>query len=164
MWRHQALAIGLASFVFILAGCNTSQPVRGTGIISIDGPQNLEMWASSGCVAAGDTVKLRATLTNNSPKAQVFDVPDQPVLDIWILIPIGTVRWSDGQPLTPALTHLELQPGQSKSIEMDWSTKGLRYGGPIGVEVRFIDSPRAPKPTMAGVTVQVAGCVGPFGP
>jgi hypothetical protein len=34
--------------------------------------------------------------------------------------PTAFLRWSDGKPLTADLTHLQLKPGESKTIEMSW--------------------------------------------
>jgi len=47
------------------------------------------------------------------------------VFDLIITDYNGEHRWSDGKDLTPELTLLELQPGQSKTIEMNWVVQPL---------------------------------------
>jgi len=64
----------------------------------------------------------------------VIDSKDQPVLDIVISLSNSQVRWSDGKPLTRELTRLQLNPGESKTIEMDWvATNDIGYHGTAAV-------------------------------
>jgi len=100
---------------------------------------------------------LRATVTNKTSKTQTFETTDVPVLDLLVAYGKGAQRWSDGKPLTPDLTHLELQPGQSKTIEMDWIAQPT-----VGVVVAtFFYSDRPSFKQEASVTIGVP-CPGPF--
>ncbi len=146
----------IAALVFttMLTGCYG--PVSGS---MVGGDIAVEMWASTSCAQPGDTIHLRATATNRGNRVWIVDTKDEPVFDI--LFPI---RWSAGKPLTADLTHLELQPGQSKSIEMDYVLpKGI--SGVVGAQAQFIYSPTAPGGTARpGVTINVGSCPGPLGP
>ncbi len=101
-------------------------------VVSVEsGPLVAEIWASDGCPRVGETVTIRASVTNKGTHLFVIEVADQPVLDIVLL---GQRRWSDGKQLTSELTHLELKPGESKSIEMQYVVQE-RYSA---VYARFI--------------------------
>jgi len=65
-------------------------------------------------------VTVRAKVTNQSSEPFHEELKDQPVLDLFV----GEARWSEGKPLTPDLTQLDLKPGESKSIEMQYVVKG----------------------------------------
>ncbi len=144
-----------------LLGC-LSKPIKLT---SVRGDFVVEIWASSDCVQPGDTIKLRATVTNKGTADQVVELSDQPVLDIVIRNQGPSIRWSDGKSLTPDLTRLELKPGESKSIEMEWKAKTPSPGYVFYVDARFIDDARfANDPVRPGITVSVSVCPGPFGP
>lgn len=124
------------------------------------------MWASKNCVQPGETVSLRATATNRGNRTQVIEVKDKPVLDIIVdftkSTAKGVTRWSDGKPLTPELTRLELKPGESKSIEMGWNPDQSAYG-PVGVNALFVDSEK-PGGAAPSVLINVRTCPGPLGP
>jgi Intracellular proteinase inhibitor len=120
---------------------------------------DVEMWASSGCMHVGDKVHLRATVSNRGPKPQTIDLKDTPVLDIVFGNPDAGPRWSDGRPLTPDLTRLELKPGESKSIEMDW----VAEYGTKNITAVFRTDRRFP-PLEPGVTINVGTCAGFLGP
>jgi hypothetical protein len=89
--------------------------IIGNGLVAID------VWVSDRCPENGEIVTVRATATNKTIQPQVLELKDQPVFDLGVGI-WGTspTRWSDGKALTPDLTRLELQPGQGKTIQMDW--------------------------------------------
>lgn len=106
-----------------LLGCqHVPKPAISTSTLNLGGEGVVtEIWVSDACPQTGEIITARATVTNETSKTQVFDSKDHPVLDL----AVGRVgegafpRWSDGKALTPDLTHLELQPGQSKTIQMD---------------------------------------------
>jgi hypothetical protein len=107
-----------------LLGCqHVPKPVtRSGGLVIGTGAVRVDVWVSDACPQDGETVTARATVTNGTIEPHVYDSKDQSVLDL--IVTTGgtggvTTRWSDGKALTPDLTHLELQPGQSKTIEMD---------------------------------------------
>lgn len=114
--KIEFVLIGIVLVVF-LSGCNGRPPVSNTTVVN---DLVITMWISNPCVQPGDTVHLRATVVNEGTTIEVVDLRDNPVLDIEILLDSNKVRWSDGKPLTAALTHFEIEPGQSKSIEMEW--------------------------------------------
>ncbi len=106
---------------------------------------------------------LRATVTNHTTKTQVIELTDQPVLDIIIRNQGQIVRWSNGKPLTPDLTRLQLKAGESKEIEMEWTVKTPTPSTVFYVDANFVYSTRVPALTP-GVTISVSVCPGPFGP
>ncbi len=109
-WRILLLlALGL------LVGCGSGS------VSSLSRDRNIfvELWASTGCPGIGHPVQLRATVTNSSNQTEVVQLTDKPILDIAVRVDEGkTARWSDSHPLTPDQTHMELKPGESRSIEM----------------------------------------------
>lgn len=133
-----------------------SQKALGEGLV-------VEIWSSDGCPRIGERITLRATVTNARSSPLRVELKDQPVFDISIFYRTAegekTIHWSDGKPLTPDLTQLELKLGQSKSIEMQWVVQP-NVGG-VGVSAQFIDDPRFEpiNPVMV-----LGACSGPFGP
>ncbi len=125
----------LVTFLQILLfGClATGQSIR-TGREDF----SILLTADKKCAAVGETLHLKASVTNASSQTKVVELKDRPVFDMIIGTPQGgDKRWSDGKPLTPELTRLELLPGESKSIEMDWVSTGT-----TSVAVRFITDKR----------------------
>ncbi|MBI4786324.1 MAG: hypothetical protein HY782_04680 [Chloroflexi bacterium] len=155
------IPISLLILVMSLLGCSRpSQPISSTGGIDYT---TVEMWASSDCVQPGEHVQLRATVTNKGSQTQVVDLKDQPVLDIVFGNPGNPFRrWSNGRPLAPELTQLELKPGEFKTIEMDW-VPDASIQGPIHIWALFLDR-RGAFPTSPSVTVGVKYCPGPLSP
>lgn len=98
----------------LLSGCN--------GTVSSSSWMNetsVELEANPRCPGIGNPVTLRATLTNHGKQTEVVQLTDKPILDIAVRVDGGkTARWSDSHPLTPDQTHMELKPGESRSIEM----------------------------------------------
>ena len=128
------LALGLVGCGFHVPHPETTSSVVGIG----GGPIVVDMWANDNLVQPGETVKFRATVTNKTSEIFLIDLKDQPVLDIVTKSGGQVIRWSDGKALTSDLTHLELKPGESKTIEMDYVAKccdvilayaDFRYGG-----------------------------------
>lgn len=164
--HYHPIILCVLLLTFLPSCSRPSHPLSTTRGVGIgDGSLVVEMWASEDCVRPGDTVKLRATVTNTSSKTQVIELHDKPVLDLVIdfnkSTRIGMRRWSDGKPLTPDLTQLELTPGASKSIEMDWVVDEGKTG-PVGINAQFIYSDRVS--VVPGILVNVSICSGPLGP
>jgi len=106
----------------------------------------LNLWTSRYGLDVGESVDIRFTVENVGEKTKVIELADRPVMDI--SIGFGThpgvdpvrIRWSGGREITPELTRLVLEPGESKTIEMTWVPDekaknelagvagGLRYG------------------------------------
>lgn len=165
-YEEDAVRWYVVLFFFVLAlllsSCSRAEPVSMTSGVDIGGTLVDEIWAGSDCVQPGDNVQFRATVTNKSATTQVIESKDKPVLDIWIGSDVAVIaHWSDGKPLTPDLTRLELKPGESKTIEMNW----LVQKSPVGfsVSARFNYSDRFP-PLTPSVLINVGICPGPFGP
>lgn len=159
------LLIALLLTAFLMTACDrsvstgTAVGIGGTGYLDV------EMWASSNCVQAGDTVHLRATVTNRSDKNWTVELEDQPVFDIQSSSEGKRVHWSDGKPLSE-LSHLELKPGESRTLEMDVvAPKNQNYGF-IGAIARFVYSSRAAGgPARPGVMINIgSSCPGLIGP
>jgi len=138
-----------------LFGCqHVPNPVSASSVVSIDSILVVEVWVSDKCPENGKDITVRATVTNKGTKTQVLDSKDQPVLDL-IVTTGGTggvkTRWSDGKALTPDLTHLELQPGQSKTIEIDRRVTNLNNR--FSVEAALFDPARFYSPVMPYVLI-----------
>lgn len=164
MFPQHNILIGLA-LISVLSAC-TSMPVS---INDARGNNAIELWASAKCVKAGDTLTVRAIVTNHDSRTHLVELKDQPVLDLFIgyRTPTGStsISWSNGKPLTIDLTRLELQPGQSKSIEMQWVVIDPAPSA-IGVSARFFDDSRFLDHPLSPVMVIYGPgtCPGPFGP
>jgi len=88
----------------------------------------LEVWVDRHWVNVGGTVNIRFTVENHGEETQVFELKDQSVMDISVRIPARVqgendivTYWSDTGSITPEQKHLELGPGESKSITMEWA-------------------------------------------
>ena len=162
-WTERLMV--LLTIMSLLASCRPAKPVSNTQV-SHD-HITIETWGSSDCVAAGETVHLRATATNRGTEPFAVDLHDQPVLDLWVSgrvegKPTILQRWSDGKPLTPDITGLALQPGQSKTIEMDWIPAASVYG-PARAWAHYV--PRLPwgdDPLDVSITIEAQYCWGPL--
>lgn len=145
----------------MLPGC-LPKPVSSTSGVD---HTVVEIWASSYCTQPDDKIRLRATVTNNGTQTEFVELTGQPVLDIIVRNQGPVVRWSDGKSLTPELTRLQLRPGESKTIEMDWIVKQPTSGTVFSANASFVYDPRAPGgPISPGVLISVGICPGPFGP
>lgn len=121
----------------------------------------VQLWASKSCADYGEIVTIRATATNRDSRPLIVELKDQPVFDIIVGSPVTRrTRWSTGKPLTPDLTRLELMPGQSKTIEMQWiASEGE------GVTARFIDNALySDNPVNPNFFIYVGNCPGLIGP
>lgn len=141
----------VSAFALVLLGC------RG-GSVSVEHwreNQVVTIWLSQRCPDYGETVTLRATVTHRDLRPLVVELKDQPVFDIVVGYP-EVARWSEGKPLTPDLTRIELKPGQSKTIEMQWVATG-----PSRAYALFIDDPRYPDdPVDTNFFIYVGNCPG----
>lgn len=148
--------------VILTSGCKSvptsTQRYRGNIIV--------EVWSSAQCATVQQVVTLKATVRNQGDVPFEVEVPGQSVLDLEIRYPEmpsnQTIRWSDGKDITAGLTHLELGPGESKSIELQFtapSTSGF------GVSAKVYDSVRSLEdPITAFMIIPVGGCPGFIGP
>lgn len=84
----------------------------------------VEVWVSKVCAFDGDHVIVRGTVTNIGTRTHIIELGHQIVFDLIIADRTGVYRWSDGKPLTPELTRLELGPQESKTLEMQWTVVG----------------------------------------
>ncbi len=147
------LTFALSILAISLLACRVPKPVSSTGIID---EKVIEIWASTDLIQPGQTVKLRATLTNHSGKSQIIELKDRPVLDLVVVA--GTaeqptrIRWSDGKPLTADLTRLALQPGESKSIELSYVVQGCCNS--VQAYAEFVDTGPFP-PIRPGIVIFV---------
>ena len=115
----------IVSFLMVLSGCFAPNGVSGVpgnwGDLQIDISSNRNT-----CIPnPGEMLKFRATVTNRGGQSYTIHLQEKPVLDIEVDYSVSneerkTIRWSDGKPLTPEMMTLELAPGESKSIAMDW--------------------------------------------
>lgn len=160
MWRGRVVLVALT---LMLSGCYGPKSTS-----SIGGDVEVQMWASTSCAQPGDTVHLRATATNRGNRTWTVDTKDEPVLDIITSSDGKPVRWSDGKSLTPDLTHLELKPGESKTIEMDIViSRNLASGYPNGffaiAQAQFYYDARGGQ-VSPGVMINVWNCPSALGP
>ncbi len=132
------------------------------------GDLSVELWASTKCADPGESVTFRATVINGGARTFLVELKDQPVFDIVVsyIIPSGRneIRWSHDKLLTPDMTRIELKPGESRSIEMNWVVIEQSSGFFI-VFARFVEDTRYPdNPVRPTIQVNVRSCPGPFGP
>ncbi|MGB8646906.1 MAG: BsuPI-related putative proteinase inhibitor [Anaerolineae bacterium] len=154
-------------FVFIILGLMLygclNGPISARSGMGINNTSYLiQIDANTSCVNRGDTIHLRAHLTNEGPDTYVFQLKDKPVLDLGVILGDVSAKWSDGKALTPDLTRLELKPGESKTIEMDWVVTGSARSGSAWVTFIYDDLPDSHQGT--NVPFFVAPCPGPIGP
>ncbi len=161
--RDLFLRLGICAILALMLlqlGCQPRQASITTGREGMA----LELWTSNQCPRPGEIVTLRATATNQSARSFLVELRDQPVLDIIIGNPdSSTLRWSANKPLTADLTRLELKPGQSKHIEMQWKVDPGESS--MVVSAIFVDDARyTAVPIHPLMVLHVSNCPGPFGP
>ncbi len=147
--RNYVILVWFALAISLLGCQHVPKPASDSGVVSIDSIVVVEVWVSDKCPENGEIITARATVINKGTKTQVIDLKDRPVLDL----AVGKVgegafpRWSDGKALTSDLTHLELQPGQSKTIQMTVTisdnTALYRAGATLYYSAKFPDSVEA---------------------
>ena len=96
----------------------------------------LILWTSHRNVNVNQPVTIRFTVKNEGKQMAVYDSGSRPVADILIPGGIPKIRWSDGKPLTPDLTRLELKPGESRILEMIWAPGPEYKGKPVRIAGR----------------------------
>lgn len=148
--------------IFLFCGCRPTGPVTHTANFA---DLLIELRVSSDCVQPGERVKMLATVRNEGTTIHVTSLKEKPVLDIQVLFNAQNVwhaaRWSDEQEINAGLTTLELDPGESKSIEYDWIADSRIYGTPATADAVFRYSEQfVDDPTLARVTVNVGSCPG----
>lgn len=170
-WKqHRCLILLLP---ILLLGCSEGVTERTSigGVLGAGGAHTemgMDLWVSQRCAEAGEPVAIRYTLTNEGPGKLVVQLKDAPAMDI--VIQINTrenqkqfVRWSDGQPLTDELTQLVLEPGQSKTISMDWPVDPRTSFAFVSMDFSYHEDP--PRGRTDSVTLYVSpNCVGGPGP
>ncbi len=166
MQRRNGLFV-LSLVAVLLSACLASrEPVSQS-----DGSRELyvTVWANTKCVNAGDTLIARATVVNNHSQPKVIELADRPVFDLYLGYrgDSGSVliRWSDGKPLNLDLTRIELKPGGSKNLEINWIVPNPAPST-VGVSARFIEDARdVDHPLSPYITVYgPLACPGAFGP
>lgn len=153
----------LILFALLLSSC-LHNAVSSSGV---GGNIGVNMWVSSNCVQPGDTVHLRATATNLGKRTWIVDLKDQPVFDIVLeydtVVGRRKIRWSDGKLLSD-LTRLELEPGESKTIQMDWIPDQSADGQGVLAFASYIFSSTSYGGVTPTVLINVGSCPGMFGP
>lgn len=135
----------------LLLGCSSgvTQHAGIGGVVGVVGAPtevSMDLSVSKGCAEVGEPVAIRYTLTNNGPGKLVVQLKDSPAMDI--VIQINTrenekifVRWSDGKPLTDELKQLVLEPGQSKTISMDWPVDPRTSFAFVSMDFNYHENP-----------------------
>ncbi|MBI4786326.1 MAG: hypothetical protein HY782_04690 [Chloroflexi bacterium] len=159
---RQPMLLAFPLIGLILFGCRPAQPVAVKGVVD---DIRVELRASADCVQPGERVRLEAVVINESSTTVVVETRDQPVLDIWVGGTAATprFRWSDGKFLTSDITRLELRPGESKTIDMNWIPDSS-IQGPVLVQARFVYVARTYEFSLPPNTlINVKYCPGPLG-
>jgi len=159
--RYQyILALGV---LVVLCACTVHPPPTPDSLVgrATSGDFIVEIWASKLCTFSDDPVIVRGTITNVGIQTRTIDLGDKIVFDLIIADPTGEYRWSDGKPLAPELTRLELGPQETKTLEMQW--KVPQNGSPgFLATAQFIDHPKyTDSPVKVSVRVHGPDC--PFG-
>ena len=155
--QHDNARWPLTLFVLVLLASALLGCMHGSASVSATGrPITVEIWASDGCPEVGQTITLRATVANVSSQTQTVELNNQPVLDIVVGPQNDGQRWSAGKTLTSDLTHLELKPGESKSIEMPWVIQPGTI--PLPVSARFIADSQSSYYPMTALLVVEGSC------
>jgi hypothetical protein len=117
----------LLTLIVVLSACSTSNSNSGTerqpGNIDA-GTMGRDAVTATLCTDRtdynqGDTVHITFTVKNAYHETLVLDGGQRPVMDI---CPAYNQCLSQYQPDVAQLTHLVLEPGQSKTIQWDWPT------------------------------------------
>ncbi len=140
----------------LLSACIVTHGQPMSGGRTPAGYFHIETWASTDCAKPGETVTVRATVINDDTRTQIVQLEDRPVFDMEVRVidkEIKTYRWSQDKPLSSDLTLLDLGPGQSKTIEMQWVVQPqtsvlFSYALFIPDSSRVNDPVRAPAPTI----------------
>lgn len=115
---HRAAII--VAMLGLLVGCVRSKAVPTMVAYASVRNLGLHLWTSRYGLSVGESVDIRFTVENIGEKTRVIELADRPVMDISISFDDVPIRWSDGREMTPELTRLVLEPGESKTLEMTW--------------------------------------------
>jgi len=110
---------GMLDLVFLPLTTAISNPPGPTSSSSEDG--SLTVMVNKSRVKVGEPVHITFTLKNTDGITRVFQAKRYLVMDIRVIDgPQAFWQWSQGRELTPDLFRLELNPGESKTIEGVW--------------------------------------------
>ena len=157
-WVRWTLIFILTVLAIGVAGCLLltwwSESYHHAPVSQTAGSKDLyvELWVSDRCPTVGETVTVRATVTNEGAHIFTVELKDRPVLDLLA----GTKRWSQ---LNSELTRLELKPGQSKSIEMQYVVEQSSFG----VSARFVPDAQSIEHPISPYMI-IGNCPGFIGP
>jgi len=99
------------------------------------GDLTLILWASHRSLNVNQPITIRFTARNDGKQTVIYDRRNKPVIGISVgNMDNPTAQWSDGKPLTPEITRLELKPGESKVIEMIWKPGEEWYRKVVGID------------------------------
>jgi hypothetical protein len=122
---RRVLFICLIALLF--CGCLPSGPVSQTSGVHGAANYTVKVTANTSCPGAGENVIVRAKVSNDGDRPEVAVAMNEPVFDLIVTGRERTIRWSDGKPLTPELTRLELKPGEFKSVQLEFKSEGGSY-------------------------------------
>lgn len=161
--KHKAwLALILLSITLLTSSCGTSFPNTDTWGFNDLG---LQIWVDKTQVQVGMPIQIRFSVTNVGDEAEVIELADRPVMDIWISFESWavpgrtTIYWSDGREITGDMRRLVLQPGETRTLEMTWTIDPLARDRTVNVAGILRFGEREAESTGARVTICVASCL-----
>ncbi len=153
-WR---IVLGVVILIPNLLACGVPRkPVESSSVME---GITVYFWSNTGYALPDETVKFRATVRNitdrnGKPRTHIVELKDQPVFDLLVEYQSKVVaRWSEGKPLTRDLTYIELKPGESKTIEMDYIVR--QCCDPLSGSAIFIYDQRFGVQARTGVAVYI---------
>lgn len=118
------------------------------------------VWANKKCYDYRDQMSFRATLTNSTDRDFNIRLDNEPVFDLIVKIGPKVIKWTDGRPLTYDLTHLQMKPGASKSIEMEMVAPDVNDSGYVWAPFHLYSSDNLPG--FPNIPFQVGICLPGF--
>lgn len=125
-------ALLILPFLVMQVACDT-----GKNDAAVYNDLVLKFYADHSVVRLGEPVHMRFTIKNSGVESAVLESKDTPVMDIAVT-PYGSdeifLTWS-AQNSDRVAHRLEWQPGESKTIELTWTSKQgeIWYGAPRDV-------------------------------
>jgi hypothetical protein len=111
------LLLALLLIAGMATGCRSAGPKENcAGGITADGEQEFQLCTDKAEYQYGEAVHIRFTITNLSEQPLEYNGGSEAVMEICE----REVCQSDEQELTPELTRLVLEPGESRTIEWTW--------------------------------------------
>jgi len=94
------------------------------------GPIGLDLSSDKYYVDSGETVRIRFTAINDNDETEVIEPKEGPILDILITYHYDRIDewWSEGREIPPEMKRIELDPGESITLEMLWIPPDIGYG------------------------------------